>query len=134
VPLYTVLAVAAFGAAKVLAEVSVPAFWFPFAVGATFAFHVALTLYALAQNQPDLKHAGVFPSLVFILFANAAVLVLLMKALFPGTVSLRAFAGEFMAASFVAWDQLLRGAAWGAAAAWEAARGLWERSAKLGML
>lgn len=125
VPLYTFLAVAGFAGAKAFAQAAIPAFWFPFAVGATFAFHVALTVHALAQDQPDLLHAGVFPSLVFILFANAVVLVLLLKVLFPATVSLRDFAAEFFTASFLAWDHVLRAAAWTAAQAGGAAQRLW---------
>jgi hypothetical protein len=61
-------------------------------LGATLAFHVALTIFALKQNQPDLKTGGKFLSGVLIVLGNALVLVFLLGVLFPRTVSW----GEFL--------------------------------------
>lgn len=70
--------------------------------GATLAFHLLLTFEALWDHrQPDLKAAGgtVF-SLALIGLANAALIVLLLKALFPAHVD--AGASLFRAAELTA--------------------------------
>jgi hypothetical protein len=59
-------------------------------VGATLTFHGSLTLYAIRQDQPDLKQTGTFFSLVFIVFMNCLILAGLSKILFWK--------------SFAAWD------------------------------
>jgi len=68
-------------------------FWNYFLVvlGGSLAFHAALTLYALKQNQPDLKTGGTFLSAVLIVLGNSLVLVFLLGVLFPQTVSWGAF-------------------------------------------
>jgi hypothetical protein len=96
VPIYTLAVVAVAQIVRFHTDFSVSPPWCGFAVGFTFAFHAALTLHALRQRQPDLRVAGPFLSLVLILLANSLVVVLLMKALFPGWVSLRAFGAEFV--------------------------------------
>ena len=70
-----------------------PAAW-RFTVDGLVRRHLVLTLDILTvETQKDLKQAGgVFFSLILIALANAAVLVLLFKALFPHSVSLRGFA------------------------------------------
>jgi hypothetical protein len=55
--------------------------------GATLAFHAALTIFALRQNQPDLKTGGKFLSGVLIVLGNSLILVFLLGVLFPRTVS-----------------------------------------------
>ncbi|MGQ0645592.1 MAG: hypothetical protein ACT4O3_08890 [Elusimicrobiota bacterium] len=111
VPLYTVLVLAVFQIVRWHAPgVGCPP-WFGFAVGFTLAFHAALTLHALSQNQPDLRHAGAFFSLTLILLANGLSLVLVAKALFPSEVSLRVFASEFLRSGLWAWEMAARAAA-----------------------
>jgi hypothetical protein len=61
-------------------------------VGASLCFHLLLTLHALGQDQPDLRHAGVFFSLTAIVLCNTLVLVGLLKILFPTEVSWAVFA------------------------------------------
>jgi hypothetical protein len=56
-------------------------------LGASVAFHMALTIYALKQDQPDLKTGGQFLSGIFIFLGNALVLVFLLGVMFPKTVS-----------------------------------------------
>lgn len=73
---------------------SAPPIWVG-AVGFTYAFHIALTIYALTQRQPDLKLAGAFLSVVLVLLVNLLVALLLLKSLFPAAVSLKAFGVEF---------------------------------------
>lgn len=60
-------------------------------LGASVAFHIALTVYALRQNQPDLKSGGKFLSGVLIILGNSLVLVFLLGVLFPQTVSWSGF-------------------------------------------
>jgi hypothetical protein len=72
--------------------IATPPAWTAALVGFTYAFHLALTFYALHEHQPDLEHAGVFFSLVVIVLANGLVLLLVLKALSPEAVSLRTFA------------------------------------------
>src|SRR3989344_6595006 len=80
VPIYTVLVtVLAFAVRG--ADPSLPVRE-PFlaAVGFTLAFHASLTLFAIRQEQPDIKKTGSFFSLVFIAFSNLWVLALISKA------------------------------------------------------
>ncbi|MBI4377439.1 MAG: hypothetical protein HY549_13450 [Elusimicrobia bacterium] len=68
-----------------------PAFWlFLLLMGATLSFHLIKTFECLCEStQPDLNAAGgaVF-SLAWIALANGLVMLLLVKALFPCSVSL----------------------------------------------
>lgn len=94
IPIYSVLTLAAWRLAAVWvpeARLRIP---FLALMGASVAFHCVLTLDILTvETQKDLKQAGgVFFSLTAIALANAAVLVLLFKTLFPASVSLRGFA------------------------------------------
>jgi len=91
VPLYTLIALAGYFILQ---------FWLPMEqyrwgllalIGFTLAFHASLTLFAIRQDQPDLRQTGVFFSLVFIVLINAWVLVLVSKALFWDLFSIRAF-------------------------------------------
>lgn len=95
-PLYTLLVLAVFQLVRHYGRLDLPPPWLGFSVGFTLAFHAALTLHALRQRQPDLEHAGVLLSLVLILLSNCLVLVLVLKTLFPGWVSVRAFAGQWL--------------------------------------
>ena len=92
-PIYSVLVLAAWRLAAVW--VPEPRLRLPglALMGLTVAFHLVLTLDILTvETQKDLKQAGgVFFSLTVIALANALVLVLLFKALFPHAVSLRGF-------------------------------------------
>jgi hypothetical protein len=109
VPIYTLAVMLAFSIAKHAAGVTPPPFVWSFAIGATFAFHLALTVYALYQRQPDLRYAGTFLSMVLILLANAVVFVLVMKALFPIGISLRFFVAQTTGHLIVFLDLVLRG-------------------------
>jgi hypothetical protein len=122
VPLYTLLAVALFEALRRFTDLPLSGTWLAFAVGFTYAFHAALTAYALMQNQPDLKHAGVALSLTLILLVNAAVLVLLLNLLFPAAVSLKAFGARWAAGTLVIWDAALAVSGGAVRRSWDAVR------------
>jgi hypothetical protein len=116
VPLYTVGVVLLYALVRHHSPSLAPPLWCAFGVGVTFAFHVALTVHALRQRQPDLDHAGTFLSLVIIALCNAASLALLLKFLFPGEVSLSFFGRAWWEAARdggrTAWEGLSTAAAW----------------------
>ena len=125
VPLYALLTVATVEGLRHFTSVAVPDRGYAAALGVTFAFHVALTVHAIAQDQPDLRQGGTFLSLTLILLANTVVFALLLKLLFPAAVSLKVFAREFATTALLIWD---RGLVWtgrGAVRASDAARAWW---------
>jgi hypothetical protein len=63
-------------------------------VGFTYAFHLALTVYSLSHQQPDLKEGGKAFSLIFIFTGNMIVLVLLIAFVWPQALSLKQAALE----------------------------------------
>lgn len=95
IPLYSLALMALFFGVNLFYNIM--AYWNYFLgiLGASLGFHVALTFYALKQDQPDLKSGGKFLSGVVILLGNALSLVFLLGVLFPRTVS---------------WEVFLRGA------------------------
>lgn len=107
VPIYTVIAGAAFRVADHFFPFAHAGLWFAAALGFTFAFHAALTVYALSQRQPDLDYVGPFLSLVLILLANCLALVLLLKLVYPAGVSLRLFAAHWAADSLWMFDRII---------------------------
>lgn len=126
VPIYTVGVLLAFFALR---------FWLPVEqyrsgllalIGFTLSFHASLTLFAIRQDQPDLRQTGVFFSLVFIVLVNAWVLVLLSKLLFRDLFSLRAFAWNAFNTQLAIWKWTgLHAWALGRKAA-EAGRSYWQ--------
>jgi len=65
-----------------------------FLIGATFSFHLALSLYALRIRQPDLKAGGFLFSTVFIYLANIFVLTVIFT-----LISHRISLGDFLFSS-----------------------------------
>ncbi|MBL8023610.1 MAG: M50 family metallopeptidase [Elusimicrobia bacterium] len=91
VPLYTLVVLLAYGLVRRYAPLETPPLWVGFGIGLTLTFHLALTVHALRQDQPDLLHAGTFFSLVTILLCNGLALLVVLKALFPSLISFSAF-------------------------------------------
>ncbi|OGR52692.1 MAG: hypothetical protein A3I11_05275 [Elusimicrobia bacterium RIFCSPLOWO2_02_FULL_39_32] len=60
-------------------------------IGFTLAFHLSLTIFAIRQEQPDIKKTGFIFSLVFILLVNAWILVFLTKFLFWDSVGVKRY-------------------------------------------
>lgn len=67
-------------------------------IGAASCFHLLWTLWMIPQDQPDLRQNGMFFSLVFILFANIALLTLVFCA---------ALGGDTYLVYFKRWWQIL---------------------------
>ena len=93
-PIYTMIVVGLYLFVNRYAGFATPPVWFGAGVGATLAFHVALTVHALRQHQPDLHHAGVYFSLVAILFCNTLTVAALVSLLFPASLGWTDFALE----------------------------------------
>jgi hypothetical protein len=87
VPFYSLILLAAYYGVSLF--YSLIPYWNYFlgALGASLAFHAALTVFALRQEQPDLKSGGKFLSGVLIFLGNSVALVFLLGILFPRTVS-----------------------------------------------
>lgn len=54
----------------------------------TYAFHLALTIYSLSHDQPDLQEGGTVFSLIFIFTGNMIVLMLLICFVWPQVLPL----------------------------------------------
>ncbi|GHT45462.1 hypothetical protein AGMMS49936_02730 [Endomicrobiia bacterium] len=63
--------------------------YFLFFVGFSIAFHIALTIYILSIDQPDLKVYGTFFSYVVILAVNIVVFTLLAYLIFRDAISIQ---------------------------------------------
>lgn len=111
-PLYSLLLLGGYCLA-VWGYPPVRAYWriFLILLGASFAFHMALTVYALKQDQPDLKPSGRFLSAVVIFLGNAVSVAFLFGVLFPNTVSWRQFALTTGVEAITAVEQVGRGTA-----------------------
>jgi hypothetical protein len=78
-------------------------------IGATWAFHLAWTLWMIPRDQPDLKDNGTFLSLVLIYFGNLIVLIALLCLSAPAPVeSLRDFGYSWFATALTWGDFVLR--------------------------
>ena len=121
VPLYTGIVLLLYGLVKQYAALSSPPLWVGFFVGLTLSFHVALTVHSLRQNQPDLRHAGTLFSLVMIVLANGGAMAFVMKSLFPSSVNLATFFGEWGGDTRILFWRVWEGVGWvrgGAATLW----------------
>ncbi len=79
------------------------------AIGFTWTFHMAWTVWMIPRDQPDLKENGTLLSLVIIYLANLLVLVtLLCVASRSPLASSREFAMEWLRYAATSGDQLLR--------------------------
>ncbi len=78
-------------------------------IGATWAFHLAWTLWMIPRDQPDLKDNGTFLSLVLIYFGNLIVLIALLCLAAPSPAeSLREFAYSWFGTAMTWGDTVLR--------------------------
>jgi len=92
VPIYTLFVLLAYWAFRKFHSFAHLGTAFFVLVGMTLAFHASLTLYAVRQDQPDLKRTGTFFSVIFIALVNAWVLAGLSKILFWDSFASKSFA------------------------------------------
>ena len=113
-PLYAVLILLLYAALRWKMDLSPYHAYFLFVMGAALSFHIGLTAYALwTRQQRDLVQAGgVFFSWTAILLVNSLVLVILLKLLFPGLVSLKEFFGETWSVTGWLWGKADHFAGW----------------------
>ena len=105
VPFYAVLTGLLYAAAGIITDVTAYRPLFVFGVGFFMAFHLVQTCKTLWETeQPDLKLAGgsVF-SVVIIILANAVVLALVLKCLFPNEVLLGQMLRATAVSTYNAW-------------------------------
>ncbi|MFP4465823.1 MAG: hypothetical protein ACLFP1_02095 [Candidatus Goldiibacteriota bacterium] len=87
-PLYTVFFMIIFLIAKVQYHP-----YIAFFIGASFSFHIALTLYSMRTDQSDfVEDSSLFFSLLFIYFMNVLVIALLFSVISPDKFTARDFA------------------------------------------
>ncbi len=78
-------------------------------IGATWAFHLAWTLWMIPRDQPDLKDNGTFLSLILICLGNLSVLTALLCFSSPSPVeSLRHFVTTWLTTGVTWGDTSLR--------------------------
>ena len=91
VPLYALLVFTVYAAVNRFYPLDIYWRWTLWLIGAAVGFHVALTVYALKQKQPDLKMAGTFLSGVLIYLGNMVLMSVFLALLFPKTAPWRKF-------------------------------------------
>lgn len=74
-PIYVWLIILVTALLGIIWDISYCEFWIQFAIGAAYAFHCTLTLYALSMKQTDIARSGVFLSVTIIATGNGAVLL-----------------------------------------------------------
>ena len=90
-PLYVVAVIMCFVVGDWLWGWSRYRVWFHLLIGATYAFHVTLTLHVLKNRQSDITRQGYLFSAVIIWLGNAAVLLMGMSLLMNRVDLLAAF-------------------------------------------
>jgi len=108
VPLYAILTGFIYLGLDLFMDASQYRAVFVFIVGFFMAFHFVQTFQTLWEvDQPDLTMAGgrIFSSVIIILF-NAAVLVLVLKLLFPQRVQLLTMGSNILLSTCKAWKMI----------------------------
>ena len=110
VPFWSMIAVIVYAAASLLLGITpLGNLVFYGVIGATWAFHLAWTLWMIPRDQPDLKDNGTFLSLVLISFGNLIVLVTLLCLASPAPLeSMRGFGYSLFANALTLGDTILR--------------------------
>jgi len=99
VPLYTVLLILFCRILSIWFNLAHYAWLIHALIGASLAFHVSLTVFALKCHQPDLQVLGWLPSMSLIFWMNGLCITLLLACLFPHILHMgeltRAFGSSF---------------------------------------
>ncbi|MDR2066886.1 MAG: hypothetical protein LBP57_03490 [Endomicrobium sp.] len=95
-PIYTIIIVFTYFLCGYFLDVKPFYNCFLFFVGVSIAFHIALTIYVLTIEQPDLKVYGTFFSYVIILFINFIVFTVIFSLVFLNEINIKSiFVGYF---------------------------------------
>ena len=84
-PIYSLLAIAIYGAFSLCFDVQPYGCWLYAALGATWAFHLTFTCWMVPKNQSDLRSHGTFFSLIVIYLMNVLLLSVMLIAASPQT-------------------------------------------------
>jgi hypothetical protein len=82
-PLYSILAIAAYGIAGLFYNVQPYGRLLYAVIGATWAFHLSFTLWMIPKNQTDLRDHGTFFSLAIIYLMNLVLLIVMLVVASP---------------------------------------------------
>jgi hypothetical protein len=109
IPIYTLCIMLIYFLIKLWLPHAIEHYKVPFflMIGFSLAFHLSLTLYAIRQDQPDIKKTGSFFSLVFILLINGWILVFLSKILFWDLFSVKTFLFKTMKTQILMWKWII---------------------------
>jgi hypothetical protein len=88
-PIYTIIIIVGYVLFGYFFDVKPFYNYFLFFIGISIAFHIALTLYVLTIEQPDLKVYGSFFSYVIILFINFIVFTVIVSLVFFNEISIK---------------------------------------------
>ena len=111
VPIYALVVVGVFVAARHWWNRPELPYVFKFLLGMTLAFHVSLTFSAVHTRQPDLKLLGLFLSSVLIVVGNALIFGVLAVSLFERTPTMTQFASRLGVETFRIWESGIKYAA-----------------------
>ena len=103
-PLYSILAIAVYGAAGLFVNVQAYGRWLYAAIGVTWAFHFTFTCWMIPKNQTDLRDHGTFFSLVIIYLMNLVLLSAMLLLAAP-QITFASFGSDLLAniAKFAEW-------------------------------
>jgi hypothetical protein len=93
-PIYSILAIAIYGALSCFYNVQPYGPLLYAVVGATWAFHFTFTVWMIPKNQSDLRDHGTFFSLIIIYLLNLTLLSLMLIVASP-RITLQTFGAEF---------------------------------------
>ena len=115
-PLYSILAIAAFGVLSLFLNMQPQGQLLYAAIGATWAFHFTFTCWMIPKNQTDLSDHGTFFSLVVIYLMNLLLLSVLLVLASP-QITFAAFVTDLLTniSNFASWivdlgERISRGA------------------------
>jgi hypothetical protein len=88
-PIYTIITIIVYTCLGWFMDIKQLYGYYLFLVGFSVSFHIALTIYILSIEQPDLKVYGTFFSYVIILAINIVMFTLLAALAFEDAISMR---------------------------------------------
>ncbi len=94
-PLYSILAIAAYGALSLFVNMQPYGRWLYAVIGATWAFHFTFTCWMIPKNQTDLSDQGTFFSLVVIYLMNLLLLTAMLILASP-QITFAGFGGDLL--------------------------------------
>jgi hypothetical protein len=103
-PIYSILAIAIYGALSLFLNVQPYGRWLYAVIGATWAFHFTFTCWMIPKNQTDLSDQGTFFSLIVIYLMNLLLLSVMLTLASP-QITFASFGADLLTnlGNFVTW-------------------------------